>query len=302
MTWLLMLILCMLWGLSFLGTKALLDVLAPMEILAVRWMLAFVMFALLVAFRVIKVDYRDKPVRKLLVAAALQPCLYSILETWGVKLTTASETSIFIALVPLVVVLMNRLFFKRNVNRKVLFAIVLSFAGVLVCVLFSPGFSAGSKLLGYLILIGAVTAGSGYTVYSVRIGAKFTPMEITFVLTIAGSVFFNVLSLAEGNGLRAYAVFFSDFRAMGALLYLGIGCSCVAYMIFNLVLSRLRTEIVATVQTNLITVIGVVAGILLGGEPWGWYTAVGLVMTVTGICISALADSRQEPEYEMKMK
>ena len=30
MTWLLMLILCMLWGLSFLGTKVLLDVLAPM--------------------------------------------------------------------------------------------------------------------------------------------------------------------------------------------------------------------------------------------------------------------------------
>ena len=294
MTWLLILVLCMLWGLSFLGTKVLLDVLAPMEILAVRWMLAFLMFALLVALRVIKVDYRGKPVGKLLAAAALQPCLYSILETWGVKLTTASETSIFIALVPLVVVLMNRLFFKRNVNRKVLFAIVLSFAGVLVCVLFSPDFSAGSKLLGYLILIGAVTVGSGYTVYSARLGAKFTPMEITFVLTIAGSLFFNVLSLAEGNGLQAYTVFFSDFRVMGALLYLGIGCSCVAYMIFNFVLSRMKTEIVATVQTNLITVIGVVAGILLGGEPWGWYTVAGLLMTVTGICISALEDSRQE--------
>ena len=114
------------------------------------------------------------------------------------------------------------------------------------------------------------------------------------MLTIAGSLFFNVLSLAEGNGLQAYTVFFSDFRVMGALLYLGIGCSCAAYMIFNFVLSRMKTEIVATVQTNLITVIGVVAGILLGGEPWGWDTVAGLLMTVTGICISALEDSRQE--------
>lgn len=292
----LMIVLCLLWGLSFLGTKALLDIMAPMEILAVRWTLAFLLFSLLVAFGVIKVDYKGKPVGKLLMAAALQPCMYSILETWGVDLTTSSETSIFIALVPLMVVIMNRMFLGRKVSRKVFFAILLSFTGVVVCVVFSPAFTVGSKLLGYLILIGAVTVGAGYTVYSAQINGRFTPMEITYMLTIVGSLFFNVLSFAGGSGLHGYSMLLGDVRAMGALLYLGIGCSCVAYMIYNVALSRLRTEIVATVQTNLITVVGVAAGILLGSEAWGWYTIAGLAMTITGICISALEDSRQKAE------
>lgn len=291
-----MLILCLLWGLSFLGTKVLLGFMEPVEILAVRWTLAFVFFSVLVLLRIVKVDYRGKPVRKILAAAALQPCLYSIMETWGVNLTTASETSIFIALVPMAVVMLNRIFLHRTVNRINAFAILLSFSGVLVCVAFSPLFSVGSRLSGYLILLGAVLSGAGYTVYSSTIGADFTPMEITYILTAAGSAFFNLLALAQGGCLEGYLLFFRDGRVMIALLYLGVGCSCVAYMIFNYALSRLRTEIVATVQTNLITVIGVAAGIILGGEPWGWYTAAGLAMTVTGICISALDGSRQEKQ------
>ena len=97
MVYFLLALLGLLWGLSFLGTKIALEALAPIEVLAVRWMIAFLLFLLLIAFRVIHVNYRGKPVRYLVIAAALQPCIYALLETWGVKLTTASESSIFIA-------------------------------------------------------------------------------------------------------------------------------------------------------------------------------------------------------------
>lgn len=288
MLYLLMVILSLLWGLSFLGTQILLDVMAPMEILAVRWLLAFVTFSLLVAFQVIKVDYKGKPVKWLVGAAAIQPCLYAILETWGVKLTTSSESSIFIAMVPLMVVVEGAVFLRQKVRPKVIGAIALSFTGVLICITFSPGFSTGSKFLGYLILLGAVVSGAAYALYVERLKGIFSPMEITYALTIGGSLFFNILSLGEGNGLRPYSALFSSPETAAALLFLGVGCSCVAYMIFNYSLSRLQAAIASTIQTNSITVVGVLAGIILGGEPWGWYTAVGLTLTITGICISSL--------------
>ena len=50
--------------------------------------------------------------------------------------------------------------------------------------------------------------------------------------------------------------------------------------------------VAATIQTNAITVVGVLAGILLGGEPWGWYTDVVLTMTITGIVISSQAEKK----------
>ena len=297
MIYLLLVILALLWGLSFLGTQVLLEVLAPMEILAVRWFLAFLVFSVLIVLKIIKVNYRGKPLKILLLLTVLQPCLYSILETWGVKLTTSSESSIFIALVPLMVVIENWLIFKQKSSRKVAGAILLSFAGVMVCVVFGPDFSVGSKMLGYLVLIGAVVSGGAYTVCAKRYMAEFSPMEVTYGLTIAGALVFNVLSLLEGNGFRGYQMLFTDWETGAALLYLGVGCSCVAYMIFNYSISRLKVAVAATIQTNAITVVGVLAGIVLGGEPWGWYTIVGMTMTITGIVISS-QDEKKSPQLQ----
>ena len=292
MVYFLLAILALLWGMSFLGTQVLLGVLAPMEILAVRWMLAFLVLSLLISLKVIKVDYRGKPLRYLLLLSMMQPCIYSILETWGVKLTTSSESSIFIALVPLVVVIENWLLFKQKVSGKVAGAIFLSFAGVLICVAFGPDFTVGSKMLGYLILIGAVITGGAYTVFTKHYISEFSPMEVTYGLAISGALVFNVLSLLGGNGFHGYQMMFADWETGAALVYLGIGCSCIAYMIFNYAISRLKVAVAATIQTNAITVVGVLAGILLGGEPWGWYTVVGLTMTITGIVISSQAEKK----------
>ena len=293
MVYFLLALLGLLWGLSFLGTKIALEALAPIEVLAVRWMIAFLLFLLLIAFRVIHVNYRGKPVRYLVIAAALQPCIYALLETWGVKLTTASESSIFIAVIPIMVVVEGFLFLKKKVRGRIVFAIVLSFSGVLTCIVFAPDFSTGSKFLGYLVLLATVITGAAYTLFSNRISQYFTSLEITFALAIGGSIFFNLLSLLEGNGLHPYRMLFRGGETTVALLYLGIGCSCAAYLIFNFSLSRLPAAVAATIQTNSITMVGVVAGILLGNESWGWYTVVGLVLTMTGICITSLTKEEE---------
>lgn len=293
MTYILLVILSLLWGLSFLGTKILLEVMLPAEILAVRWTLAFVTFTILILLKVVKVDFKKKPIKLLLIAAAMQPCAYSILETWGVNLTTSSESSIFIAMVPLVVVLQERIFLKKKVSKLVMCAMMISFTGVLITVVFAPGFSTGSKLIGYLALIAAITVGSAYSVYSNKFNKSFSPVEITYALAIAGMIFFNTLSLADGNGFSAYQRMFTDWETAAALVFLGVGCSCVAYLIFNYNLSRLPAAIVAVLQTNAITVVGVVAGIIFGGDPWGLYTVIGLAMAITGICISSTEDMKK---------
>lgn len=289
-------ILALLWGLSFLGIKVALEFAAPIEVLAVRWVLAFLVFTILILCKVIKVDYRGKNLKPLILAAFIQPCAYALLETWGINLTTASESSIFIALIPLVVVILSRVFLKQKVSLKVLGAILLSFAGVLVCIVFSPDFSTGSKYIGYLVLVATILTGASYAVIAKKINSAFSAMEITYVLTIEASIFFNTLSLLSGHGFHGYQVMFSNMQALGAFLFLGIGCSCCAYMIFNYTISRLRVAVASNIQANAITVVGVLAGIFLGGEPWGWYTAVGLAMTIAGIWITSQEGMKDQME------
>ena len=280
-------VLALLWGLSFLGTKVALVELDPVELLAVRWGMSLVLFCLLIGLGIIKVSYKGKNIKLLALAVLMQPCIYAILEAWGINLTTSSESSIFIAVVPLMVVLESFIFLKQKVSRRTGLGIIIGFAGVVTSIAFSPEFSTGGKFTGYLCLLGAVTVGALYTLLSNRLGKDFSTMETSFGLAIAGGLFFNVLSLLQGNGLHPYKVFFAGGQTMWAVIYLGVGCSFAAYIIFNYNLSRLKADLATCIQTNSITVVGVAAGILFGGDKWGWYTILGMLMTITGIVIAS---------------
>ena len=293
MTYVLMTVLSLLWGLSFLGTKVLLVTLEPLEIMAVRWTLACLTFSVLAACKVIHIEFRGKPLKVLLWAVLLQPCAYAILETWGVDLTTSSESSIIIAMIPLMIVLEEWLLYRKRPSSKILWAMCISFSGVLISVIFAPSFSIGSKTIGYLLLIGAVIVGALYnTVFSEKFSKAYSPVEITYAMSISGTIFFNALSLCQGNGLHGYSVILADLPSALAAVFLGVGCSCAAYLIHNYNLSRMKATIVSTIQTNAITVVGVVAGIVFGGDPWGWYTVLGLLMAVVGIWITSADKNR----------
>ncbi len=298
MIYFLMGLLALIWGLSFLAMKILLGMLLPLEILAARWMIAVVTFILLIALKVIKVDYKGKPIKYLFQAVIYQPCSYAIHDILGVDMTTTSESSIFIAVIPLFVVLEGAIFLRQKLSKKVIFAICLSFVGVIICVAFAPGFQTGSQLAGYMVLIGAVVTAATYILISNRLAKFFSPMELTFALTIAGAIFFNGISLATGNGIHPYSVLFSSPKVALVLLFLGVGCSNVAYIIFNYALSKLPPAISSCIQTNSVTVVGVLAGILVTGDSWGLYTVIGLTLTLAGICMVSLmghsSDSTEE--------
>ena len=279
--------LALLWGLSFLGTKVALTELTPIEVLAVRWGMSLILFCILSGTGIITVNYRGKNIKLLSVAVMIQPCIYSIMETWGINLTTSSESSIIIAVIPLMVVLESLLFLKEKISRRTCIGIFTGFSGVVTAIIISPEFSTGGKPAGYLCLIGAVTVGALYTIISNRLGKEFSAMETTFALAAAGGVFFNLLSLLQGNGLHPYRVFFAGGTSTWALLYLGIGCSFTAYLIFNYILSRLKAELASCIQTNSITAVRVAAGIIWGGDSWGWYTVAGMLMTIAGIIIAS---------------
>ena len=95
------------WGFSYLGITVTLKSLEPIQLLAMRWTVSALIFLLLAACRVIKIQYKGKDIKLVLTVGILQPCIYSIFETVGVKLTTTSESSIFIATIPLMLSLIH---------------------------------------------------------------------------------------------------------------------------------------------------------------------------------------------------
>lgn len=287
------------FGMTFLGAKIALVRLDAIEVLACRWTLAFVLFVAAILLGLIKVDFRKKPIWLAMTMAFIQPCINTICETCGVDMTTTSESAIMYAMIPLAVVLISRVFLKQKIRPMVGAGIAVSFLGVFIAIAFgggsigallsssgaasTAGIFAGSKALGYLVLLGMVVTGAVFIIVSGRLADKFSAMERTFVMAAMGTVWFNGLNVVRGNGFDCYAVCFSDMQTGLAILFLGAIGSFMCYILFNYVVSNLPAAQVSSIQVNITSLTGVVTGILFQGDPFGWYTVVGMIMIIAGV-------------------
>lgn len=286
----------LIWGTSFYATKVALADLSPIEVLSVRWLIAFVIFLVLSIFKVIKIDFKGKPTKLLILTVLFQPCTYAIFETWGVKLTTTLESAIFIASVPLAVVILGRFITKEKLNRKTIIAVIVGFSGVTLSMLFSPAFSIGGKATGYLALIGAIIVGAMYSLMTSKISKFYSTMEITFAMTAGGGLLFTTICLLEGKGFNGFSVLMNGGSTCWALIYMGVCCSFLAYNLCNYSLSKMPAAVVSSVNTSAINLVAVASGILLSGDPWGWYTIVGVITIIISIIIISGAGSKDHKE------
>lgn len=282
-----------LFGMTFLGAKIALTGLDAIQVLACRWTIAFLLFSILLAFRVIKVNYRGKPVKLVLLMAFIQPCINTICETCGIDLTTTSESAIIYAMIPIAVVLISVIVLRHRITSFIGSGIALSFAGILISIIFSDSFSLGGKAIGYLCLIGMVLTTAIYTILSGHIANQFSPMERTFAMAALGSFWFNVLDVMRGTGFTCYAVCFREPKVGLAVLFLGAMGSFTSYILFNYVVANMPAPQASALQVNLISLTGVITGILFQGDSFGWYTVVGMALVIVGVVMTNMQTEMQ---------
>ena len=276
-----------LWGLSFPATAILVERMDPVPIQALRWLIAAVIYAVYMKVKNIRIDFRKKRVKFLLLTGLCEPCIYMIFETYGIMKTSASMGSIFVATIPCACLIINSLLFHRRTGKMGIAGIIMAFAGVAIGTCFSPAFKAGGDAAGYIMLLGAVISGGMYSTASNRAGEDYSSVEITAVMAFMGTVFFNVLNFAMGYGVSTYKTAVSSAGLLGRVLFLGIGCSAICYLAFNKILSLVDPAVGNNLSASMVTVVGVTSGILIGGDPGGWYTIVGLILTLIGVYFSS---------------
>lgn len=281
------------FGMTFLGAKIALEQLDAIQVLACRWTLAFVLFAIAVLLGFIKVDYRKKPIWMVAGMALIQPCINTICETCGVDMTTTSESAIMYAMIPMAVVLISRVFLKQRIRPLVGIGIVVSFLGVFIAIAFG-GDGFGGNVLGYLVLLGMVITGALFIIVSGRISDKFNAMERTFMMAALATVWFNGLNIARGKGFDGFVICFQDLKTGLAILFLGAIGSFMCYILLNYIVGKMPAAQASSIQVNITSFTGVVTGILFQGDPFGWYTVVGMIMIIAGVIACNMMPSTAE--------
>ncbi|WP_315672201.1 DMT family transporter [Clostridium sp. 19966] len=274
------------FGLSFLFTKRALTVAAPLQIVSFRFLLAFIVMSILVLLRIIKVDYKNKPIKWLVILSLFEPVIYFIFETYGLKFASSSIGGLMISLIPIAVTILGIYFLNEVPSLKRSIFIGISVLGVIIIALFgSSDGGNGTSLWGILLLIGAVVSAGFFTITSRKISKAFTPLEITYFMMFLGTLCFNIMNLiqmgTEGN-LKDYFKPLASATFIESMVYLAILSSIIAYFLVNFSLSKLEASI-ASVFSNISTIVSIIAGVVLLGESFHYYHLIGSALILIGV-------------------
>lgn len=257
------LIVNIIFGFSFLFSKVALSYAHPLIILAVRFTIAFAALNLLWLFGIVKLNFKGKPKKKILLMSLAQPLLYFIFELYGIENTSSAISGVIISLVPVVVIILSAFFLKEKPTLSQILFSLLSLAAIAVISILSDN-GAKNKLFGIILLLGAALCAAVFNILSRTESEHYSPFERTYIMFLVGTAGFNAMSVASlgksytSEILRAV----SSAPFWGAILYLSILSSIVAFMLYNY-----STSVISPVRSssfsNLITVVSVLAGLFI---------------------------------------
>lgn len=279
-----------LYGLSYIFTKQAIQAASAFALLGWRFLLGAIVISLCVSLGFVNVNFKGKSLKPILHVALFSPCIYYIAETIGIDLTTASESGIILAIIPIASIVASILLLKEKPSKRQIMGIIITLIGVLFTVL-SLGLTSSLSLFGYLFLLIAVLA---YALYSVFVSKakNYTEGEITFAMLVSGAIFFVILAFIEGflkGSIDSLIKLpFTDTNFLIAVLYQAICCSVLAFFLSNIAISRIGVNRTSSF-IGVSTAVSILAGILILNESFNIYQVIGAIVIMIGVYVANIS-------------
>lgn len=280
---LLLLVMTVLFGLTFVAVKLALAGLGVFQLIFFRYLLAFGLLTLLFfpKLRSFKIPRRDWKWFALL--TGIEPIGYFIFETYGIRFSSPTIAALIIATIPVFSLVFARFLLSERQGWPALVGIAISVAGVyLIASGQAVSELAPRPLLGNALIFGAAVSAGLYNCLSRRMSARYSALTITYYQSLAAVLVFSPLAYWEFLHGGAPQL---SLPVISSVLYLGIGGSILAYFLLNLMLSRLEAARVA-VFANLIPVVTLVVSYLVFQEILTPAQAAGALLVVAGVTLT----------------
>ena len=163
------------WSCSFLFTQEALKSFNPITVVTLRIGLATALLGLYgwVAGRLQKPRKQD--IWLFLLGGAFQPFSYFMCETYGLSMTSATVTSVVMAMIPLFAPLVAWVLLRERVTWMNMAGIVVSMVGVMMLVVEKGDVNVSA--VGLLVLMGAVMSAAMYSTILRKIPGEYTNVQ-----------------------------------------------------------------------------------------------------------------------------
>lgn len=275
------------FGFSYIFVKQATNVSSAFAFLGWRFVIAAVIMCIGVMFGLIKVSFKGRNMRPILIVALFDPVIYYFCETVGISRTTAAESGVILACIPVASLVASALILHEKPAKTQITGILITLVGVIITVI-AAGIQSSLSIVGYLVLFAGVIS---YALYAVSVdkAKDFTGTEITFIMMIAGAIIFGALALIEGacTGTMAELVMlpFRETSFLAAILFASV-CSCIlAYYLSNTAIALIGVNRTASF-IGISTVVAIIAGILILGESFSLFQMAGAAVIIIGVYIA----------------
>lgn len=277
---LLLVILALLWGTSYIFIKIALVDIPPITLIAMRVSISALFLTGVVLWRNDKFPRDGKTWRMLLVQAIFNSIGAWTVLAWGQQYVDSGLASVLNSTSPVFLFFIT-LFITRHetVNKAKLIGAMLGVAGVVMIVGPDALRGLGANIGGQAaILLGALLYACG-AIYGKRFGALSAPV------TAAGTMIWASICLIPASLLLDQPWTLTPApRAIIAVLILSVFCTGMALMIYFRLVRTLGSMGVAS-QSYLRAGIGVALGVLLLGEKIGPLTLAGIFCALSGVAV-----------------
>ena len=273
------------WGTSFLVSKNLMDKLTPIQLMLLRFVIAWLSIWVIYPKR--HFNWREEG--QFFVLSLVGNTLYYLAENTALRLTMASNVSILVSAAPIASALMMRLFERKaRLSPRQVAGIGIAFFGVLF-VVFNGVFVLKLNPVGDLLSLVAAFCWALYGFLAKRIMDRYDTFLSTRKLMFYGLITTAPLLLFEDSnliGIRLLGV--SDICG---LLYLGFICSALCYMMWNKAIAEIGA-MNANLYVYAVPVVTMIASAVFLDDRITWGGAIGVLLVVGGMLIWSLNPSR----------
>ena len=285
------------WGLDYSVAKNALEVFRPLNLMFFKYLGGLVVITLIKAVAERKFTIRKKDIIFFVLCSLTGQVLYYFCEYTAMEYILVALITIILSFVPIISILIERVFFKTKMSVRIItgFVVCVIGVGLVIGADFKSLFSG--RALGYLLAFGAVISWNMYNFITAKISRTYTEITMAF-----NQLFCTVLiSLPYAVAVMPPAECFTP-KIILSLVYLGVGSAGTGYLIYVRGVKYLGPTI-SSLFSNFLPVTSTFFGWLILGQSLGVMQIAGGLIVIVSACYVIIEKSRlQKQELKLRLE
>lgn len=235
----------------------------------------------------------------ILVLISLILTLNILAFAYGIKLTTATISSLLYVMAPVLIAIFSYFLIKEKITYLKIVGILLGILGaglVIILPVIQRGNPFAGNLWGNVLILIGVFSTALYTTISKRLHVKFSPIQVTTVFSLTTCLTMLFLSIPEVLS-KPNLVFNLSNQALFAVLYVGAVCTAIFYLLYQYAIKHGSPLVASTVLFLLPFSTITWAGIILG-ERLTWLLVIGAMLVLLGTYFIVKSSKNSEIDIE----